>query len=66
MRTQEQVLNKHGILGHGQTHWKQGLWVSFMFRPHPPARLLENPLITLLTATGLVSTLTFSCVVALC
>ncbi len=37
-----------------------------MFPPDPPARLLENPLIKLLTATGLVSTLTLSCVVALC
>ncbi len=66
MRRREQVLNKHGILGHGQTHWEQGFWVSFMFPPDPPARLLENPLIKLLTATGLVSTLTLSCVVALC
>ena len=60
------MLNKHGIFGHGQTHWEQGLWVSFMFPPNPPARLLENPLVKLLAATGLVSTLTFSCVVALC
>ncbi len=31
-----------------------------------PRPILENPLIKLLTATGLVSTLTFSCLTALC
>ena len=37
-----------------------------MFHLNPTARLLENPLIKLLTTAGLVSTLTLSCVVALC
>ncbi len=31
-----------------------------------PRPILENPLIKLLTATGLVSTLTLSCLTALC
>ena len=60
------MLNKRGMSGHGQTHWGQSLRVFFMFPLNPPARLLETPLIKLLTAMGLVSTLTLSCVVALC
>ena len=37
-----------------------------MFPLDLPARLLDTPLIKLLAAMGLVSTLTLSCVVALC
>ena len=62
----EQVLGNHGVSGHGQTNWIRNLQVFFVFLPHhPTARLLENPLIRLLTATGLVSTLTLSCLAAL-
>ena len=61
-----QMLNKDGVLGHGRTDWREGLWVSFMFPLDLPARLPDTPLIKLLAAMGLVSTLTLSCVVALC
>lgn len=37
-----------------------------MFHLNPAARLLDNSFIKLLTAAGLVSTLTLSCLVALC
>lgn len=37
-----------------------------MFHLNPATRLLDNSFITLLTAAGLVSTLTLSCLVALC
>lgn len=38
----------------------------FRLKHRPTVRFLENPLIRLLTATGLVSTLTLSCLTALC
>jgi len=37
-----------------------------MFHLNPTARLFGNPFIKLLTAAGLLSTLTLSCLVALC
>ncbi|MCY4359941.1 MAG: hypothetical protein OXC47_04680, partial [Cyanobacteria bacterium MAG APA_bin_95] len=45
---------------------ERGLQVFFMFHLNPTARLFGNPFIKLLTAAGLLSTLTLSCLVALC